>query len=228
MREIVLDTETTGLDPLKGDRLVEIACVELFNHLPTGKSYHTYINPNRDVPREAEAVHGLSTAFLKDKPDFRQIADAFHEFIGDTLLVIHNASFDVGFLNAELGFIKKAPILYERVVDTLALAKKRHPMGPNSLDALCKRYGIDLSKRTKHGALVDCELLAEVYLELLGGRQINLTLPNAGNIRRLDVKNLSVQVTRSRQLPVRLTDEEKQLHEKMVEDLGTAALWKNN
>jgi DNA polymerase III subunit epsilon len=228
MREIVLDTETTGLDPLKGDRLVEIAGVELFNHLPTGKTYHTYINPNRDMPREAEAVHGLSSTFLKDKPLFSQIADAFQEFIGDTLLIIHNASFDVGFLNAELGFIKKPPILYERVVDTLALAKKRHPMGPNSLDALCKRYGVDLSKRTKHGALVDCELLAEVYLELLGGRQINLTLPKADNVRLLGINTKNLEVKRNHPLPSRLTEEEKQLHAKIVESLGSAALWKQN
>jgi DNA polymerase III subunit epsilon len=228
MREIVLDTETTGLDPLKGDRLVEIAALELINHLPTGKTYHTYINPNRDMPREAEAVHGLSTAFLKDKPDFKEIAGVFQEFIGDTMLIIHNANFDVGFLNAELGFIKKPPILYERVVDTLALAKKRHPMGPNSLDALCKRYGIDLSKRTKHGALVDCELLAEVYLELLGGRQINLTLPKMDNIRSLDMRSVDVQSKRNTPLPSRVTEEEIKLHQKMVETLGAAALWKNN
>ena len=225
MREIVLDTETTGLDPLQGHRLVEIGAVELFNHLPTGKTYHTYINPNRDMPREAEAVHGLSGEFLKDKPVFSKIADAFQEFIGDTLLIIHNASFDVGFLNAELGFVKKPPILFERVVDTLALAKKRHPMGPNSLDALCKRYGIDISKRTKHGALVDSELLAEVYLELLGGRQIALTLPKADNVRHLAIKPMTVNIKRERPLPDRLTAEEKLLHEKMVSDLGTAAFW---
>jgi DNA polymerase III subunit epsilon len=225
MREIVLDTETTGLDPLQGHRLVEIGAVELFNHLPTGKTYHTYINPNRDMPREAEAVHGLSGEFLKDKPVFSKIADAFQEFIGDTLLIIHNASFDVGFLNAELGFVKKPPILFERVVDTLALAKKRHPMGPNSLDALCKRYGIDISKRTKHGALVDSELLAEVYLELLGGRQIALTLPKADNVRHLAIKPITANIKRERPLPDRLTAEEKLLHEKMVSDLGTAALW---
>ena len=148
MREIVLDTETTGLDPLQGHRIVEIGAVELFNHIPTGNTYHTFINPQRDVPREAEAVHGLSSEFLKDKPVFSQIADEFLEFIGETVLIIHNASFDVGFLNAELGFIKRPPILYERIIDTLTLAKKRHPMGPNSLDALCKRYGIDIAKRT--------------------------------------------------------------------------------
>jgi DNA polymerase III subunit epsilon len=228
MREIVLDTETTGLDPLQGHRVVEIGAVELFNHLPTGKTYHTYINPNRDMPREAEAVHGLSNVFLKDKPGFSEIAGAFLEFIGDTSLVIHNASFDVGFLNAELGFVKKPPILYERVVDTLALAKKRHPMGPNSLDALCKRYGIDISRRVKHGALVDCELLAEVYLELLGGRQIALTLPKADNVRQLVVSPSAGNIKRERPLPERLTAEEKILHEKMLEDLGPVALWNSN
>jgi DNA polymerase III subunit epsilon len=225
MREIVLDTETTGLDPLQGHRLVEIGAVELFNHLPTGKTYHTYINPNRDMPREAEAVHGLNTEFLKDKPVFSKIVDAFQEFIGNTPLVIHNAGFDVGFLNAELGFVKRPPILFERVIDTLALAKKRHPMGPNSLDALCKRYGVDVSKRTKHGALVDSELLAEVYLELLGGRQIALTLPKADNVRHLAIKPMAVNVKRERPLASRLTAEEKLLHEKMVSDLGAAALW---
>ena len=176
MREIVLDTETTGLDPLQGHRIVEIGAVELLNHIPTGKTYHAYVNPQRDMPREAEAVHGLGDAFLKDKPVFAKIADELLEFIGDTVLIIHNAGFDVGFLNAELGFIKRPPILHERIIDTLALAKKRHPMGPNSLDALCKRYGIDIAKRTKHGALLDAELLAGVYLELIGGRQIALTL----------------------------------------------------
>ena len=225
MREIVLDTETTGLDPLQGHRLVEIGAIELFNHLPTGNTYHAYINPSRDVPREAEAVHGLSNVFLRDKPVFSSIADAFQEFIGDTTLIIHNASFDVGFLNAELGFLNKAPILYERVIDTLALAKKRHPMGPNSLDALCKRYGIDTSKRTKHGALVDCELLAEVYLELIGGRQIALTLPKVDNIRQLAVTPADVQAKRHHPLAARLTEEERQQHEKLVIDLGAAALW---
>jgi DNA polymerase III subunit epsilon len=226
MREIVLDTETTGLDPLTGHRLVEIGAIELFNHLPTGKFYHTYINPNRDVPREAEAVHGLSSDFLKDKPRFEEIAGDFLEFIVDSTLVIHNASFDVGFLNAELGFSKRPPLLYERVIDTLALAKKRHPAGPNSLDALCKRYGIDNSKRTRHGALLDSELLANVYLELIGGRQIALTLPTAGNVRKLQVGSARAQSGRSRELAARLTPEEREAHEKMVSSLGVAALWK--
>ena len=225
MREIVLDTETTGLDPLQGHRIVEIGAVELLNHIPTGKTYHTYINPQRDVPREAEAVHGLSSAFLKDKPVFSKIADELLEFIGDTVLIIHNASFDVGFLNAELGFIKRPPILYERIIDTLALAKKRHPMGPNSLDALCKRYGIDIAKRTKHGALLDSELLAGVYLELIGGRQITLTLPKTDNVRHLQTSNAQAPAKRSNPLPPRLTAEELARHEALVKSLGASALW---
>lgn len=225
MREIVLDTETTGLDPLQGHRIVEIGAVELLNHIPTGKTYHTYINPERDVPREAEAVHGLSSAFLKDKPLFSKIADELLEFIGDTALIIHNASFDVGFLNAELGFIRRPPILYERIIDTLALAKKRHPMSPNSLDALCKRYGIDIAKRTKHGALLDSELLAGVYLELIGGRQITLTLPKADNVRHLQTSNALAPVKRNNPLPPRLTAEELARHEAMVKSLGASVLW---
>ena len=227
MREIVLDTETTGLDPLQGHRIVEIGAVELFNHIPTGNTYHAFINPQRDVPREAEAVHGLSSQFLKDKPIFSGIADEFLEFIGETVLIIHNASFDVGFLNAELGFLKRPPILYERIIDTLTLAKKRHPMGPNSLDALCKRYGIDIAKRTKHGALLDSELLASVYLELIGGRQIALTLPKADNVRHLQIGNAPSQTKRTNSLPERITSEEKERHETLVKSLGAAALWKS-
>ena len=227
MREIVLDTETTGLDPLLGHRIVEIGAVELFNHIPTGNTYHTYINPQRDVPREAEAVHGLSGEFLKEKPKFSQIVDEFMEFIGEAVLIIHNASFDVGFLNAELGFVKRPPILYERIIDTLALAKKRHPMGPNSLDALCKRYGIDIAKRTKHGALLDSELLSGVYLELIGGRQIALTLPKADNVRHLQIDNGPLLTKRTKSLPERITREERESHETLVKSLGTAALWKS-
>ena len=227
MREIVLDTETTGLDPLLGHRIVEIGAVELFNHIPTGNTFHTYINPQRDVPREAETVHGLSSEFLKDKPKFSQIADEFMEFIGESVLIIHNASFDVGFLNAELGFVKRPPVLYERIIDTLVLAKKRHPMGPNSLDALCKRYGIDIAKRTKHGALLDSELLAGVYLELIGGRQIALTLPKADNVRHLQIDNGPLLAKRTKSLPERITREERESHETLVKSLGTAALWKS-
>jgi DNA polymerase III subunit epsilon len=226
MREIVLDTETTGLDPLQGHRLVEIGAIELFNHIPTGKTYHRFINPQRDVPREAEAVHGITGNFLKDKPAFASIADEFLEFIGDTVLIIHNASFDIAFLNAELGYIKRPPILYERIIDTLTLAKKRHPMGPNSLDALCKRYGIDIAKRTKHGALLDSELLAGVYLELIGGRQITLTLPKADNVRHLQSGNVPVPANRINPLPERLTGEELARHQALVKSLGATALWK--
>ena len=227
MREIVLDTETTGLDPLQGHRVVEIGAVELFNHIPTGKTYHTFINPQRDVPREAEAVHGISSEFLKDKPVFSQIVDEFLAFIGETVLIIHNASFDVGFLNAELGFSKRPPILHERIVDTLTLAKKRHPMGPNSLDALCKRYGIDIAKRSKHGAMLDSELLASVYLELIGGRQIALTLPKTDNVRQLQVNSALPQTKRTRTLPERITREERERHEALVKSLGAATLWKS-
>ncbi|MGB8313022.1 MAG: DNA polymerase III subunit epsilon [Aestuariivirga sp.] len=226
MREIVLDTETTGLDPLQGHRIVEIGAIELMNHLPTGKTYHCFINPQREVPREAEAVHGISSEFLKDKPVFSRVADEFLAFISDTVLIIHNASFDVGFLNAELGFIRRPPILYERIIDTLALAKKRYPMGPNSLDALCKRYGIDIAKRTKHGALLDSELLAGVYLELIGGRQIALALPASDNLRQFQIKTGPVQTKRASALPPRLTEEERERHEIMVKSLGPAALWK--
>ena len=181
VREIILDTETTGLDPATGDRIVEIGAVELLNHLPTGRTFHVYINPERDMPKEAEAVHGLSSAFLRDKPVFSAIAQDFLEFIGSDVLIIHNASFDMAFINAELGFLRLPAIPPERVVDTLHIARQKHPGTGNSLDALCRRYGIDNSRRTKHGALLDSELLAEVYLELIGGRQASFGLaPEAG------------------------------------------------
>ncbi len=176
MREIVFDTETTGLEPLKGDRLVEIGCVELFNHLPTGRNYHVYLNPERTMPVEAFRVHGLSDEFLADKPLFADVADEFAAFIEGATMIAHNASFDVAFLNAELGRLSRPPIPPDRVIDTLVLARRKHPNGPNSLDALCARYGIDTSKRTLHGGLLDAELLAEVYLELIGGRQPGLVL----------------------------------------------------
>ncbi|MEY9281585.1 DNA polymerase III epsilon subunit [Bradyrhizobium yuanmingense] len=176
MREIVLDTETTGLDPLRGDRLVEIGCVEIFNRMPTGQTYHVYINPERDMPAEAFAVHGLSSEFLATKPLFHEVADDFLAFIGDAPLVIHNASFDIGFINAELDRIKRAAIPRERLVDTLLLARRKHPGVSNRLDDLCSRYSIDNSHRTKHGALLDAELLAEVYVDLVGARQSQLLL----------------------------------------------------
>ena len=176
MREIVFDTETTGLDPQTGDRMVEIGCVEMMNLVPTGEVFHAYYNPERDMPAGAEAVHGLSAAFLSDKPLFRDGATALLEFLGDSPLVAHNAKFDFGFLNAELEACGLAPVSYTRMVDTVALAKKRHPGAKLSLDALCSRYGIDRSHRIKHGALLDAELLAQVYVELKGGRQIGLEL----------------------------------------------------
>lgn len=176
MREIVLDTETTGLDPFSGHRIVEIGCVELINHVRTGNHFHTYINPERSMPREAEAVHGLSEDFLKDKPKFRHIAGSFLEFVGTAPLVIHNAAFDMKFVNAELNVVNRPQIPMERAIDTVLMARQKFPGQPASLDALCKRFSIDLSARTKHGALLDAELLADVYLELLGGRQSSLGL----------------------------------------------------
>lgn len=176
MREIVFDTETTGLDPKTGDRMVEIGCIELMNGMPTGETYHAYYNPERDMPAGAEAVHGLSAAFLSDKPRFVEKASELLEFLGDAPLVAHNAGFDFGFLNAELSICGLEPVCMTRMIDTVAIAKKRHPGAKLSLDALCTRYGIDRSHRVKHGALLDAELLAQVYLELNGGRQIGLEL----------------------------------------------------
>lgn len=176
MREIVLDTETTGLDPLRGDRLVEIGCVEMVNRMPTGQTYHVYLNPERDMPQEAFAVHGLSSEFLADKPLFAAVVEDFLTFIGDAPLIIHNASFDIGFINAELDRIKRSAIPRDRLVDTLTLARRKHPGVSNRLDDLCSRYAIDNSRRTKHGALLDAELLAEVYIDLIGARQSQLIL----------------------------------------------------
>jgi DNA polymerase-3 subunit epsilon len=176
MREIVLDTETTGLDPLMGHRVVEIGCVELFNHLPTGSHYHLYLNPERDVPTEAAMVHGLTDEFLSDKPVFAEKVDEFLAFIGDSPLVIHNAAFDMGFLNAELTRCGFPRLASDRATDTVLMARKKFPGAPASLDALCKRFGVDLSTRKLHGALLDAQLLAEVYLELCGGRQTGLAI----------------------------------------------------
>lgn len=176
MREIVLDTETTGLDPLQGHRVVEIGCLELVNHMPTGRSFHVYLNPDRDMPMGAFQVHGLSEEFLSDKPRFPEVVDDFLAFIDDGALIAHNASFDVNFLNAELQRASRPVIPGERVIDTLALARRKFPGANNSLDALCRRFNVDNSSRTLHGALLDSELLAEVYLELIGGRQPGLVL----------------------------------------------------
>ncbi len=176
MREIVLDTETTGLNPNDGDRIVEIGCMELLNHVPTGNVYHQYINPERDMPIEAERVHGLSAEFLSGHPVFADIADAFIEFVGNSPLIIHNASFDMGFINAELTRLGTEPIPKSRAIDTVSMARRKFPGAQASLDALCRRFGIDLSERDLHGALLDARLLAEVYLELLGGRQHGMDL----------------------------------------------------
>ncbi len=176
MREVVFDTETTGLDPRTGDRMVEIGCVEMVNRVATGNTYHAYFNPERDMPAGAEAVHGLSASFLSDKPLFASKAGELLEFLGDAPLVAHNAGFDFGFLNAELEIASLAPVCTSRMVDTVAIARKRHPGAKLSLDALCGRYGVDRSHRVKHGALLDAELLAQVYVELTGGRQIGLEL----------------------------------------------------
>ncbi len=174
MREIVLDTETTGLDPVVGHRIVEIGCIELYNHVPTGKTFHRLINPDRPMPTAAFEVHGLSDELLAKQPRFDKIADDFLEFIADSPLVIHNAAFDLAFVNAELGKCQLAPLIESRAIDTVSMARRKFPGAPASLDALCRRFAIDLSGRTKHGALVDAELLAAVYLELLGGRQPGL------------------------------------------------------
>jgi DNA polymerase-3 subunit epsilon len=224
MREIVLDTETTGLDPLRGDRLVEIGCVEIFNRMPTGQTFHRYINPERDMPQEAFAVHGLSSEFLADKPLFAQIVDEFLEFVGDAPLVIHNASFDIGFINAELDRLERQAIARDRLVDTLLLARRKHPGVSNRLDDLCSRYAIDNSRRTKHGALLDAELLAEVYIDLIGARQSQLILVET--VARQSGGTLDMP-RRQRPSPLapRVTDADRIAHRDFVATLGEKAIW---
>jgi DNA polymerase III subunit epsilon len=229
MREIVLDTETTGLDPKRGDRLIEIGCIELINRNPTGVEFHAFINPqDRDVHPDAERVHGLSSVFLQDKPLFSAVANDFLDFIGASMLVIHNATFDIGFINMELERIKGQIITMDRVTDTLALARRKHPAGPNTLDALCKRYSIDTTKRTKHGAIVDSLLLAQVYVELIGERQAMLGLardPNqsVGSNGRAPVRIIPVRPT---VLAARLTDADALAHKAFVDTLGEKAMWR--
>ena len=228
LREIILDTETTGLDARGGDRLVELGCVEIVNRTPTGREFHKFINPeDKKVHPDAERIHGLSNAFLADKPPFREVVHEFLAFIGDAPLVIHNASFDAGFLNMELGRLKLPDIPGERLVDTLMLARRKHPAGPNSLDALCKRYGIDNSKRTKHGALMDSLLLAAVYLELLGERQATLELQSSAALRRQATGNVRV-LAKPRPAPLepRITAADEAAHAQFVETLGAGAVWK--
>jgi len=224
MREIVFDTETTGLDPLQGDRLVEIGCIELFNRFPTGKTFHGYFNPERDMPEAALRIHGLTTDFLRDKPLFVDKVDELVAFLGDAQLVAHNAMFDLAFLNAELERAGRAAVSRERMIDTLLLARRKHPGGSNRLDDLCERYTIDNSRRTKHGALLDAELLAEVYVELIGARQAQLILSQAAGPR---VGSSEILVVRERAVPLgaRLTDEERAAHRRFVETLGDSAIW---
>jgi DNA polymerase III subunit epsilon len=228
MREIVLDTETTGLSPSDGHRIVEIGAVELINHIPTGESFHVFINPERDMPKEAEAIHGISNAMLKDKPVFKAIARDFLIFIGDAPLVIHNADFDMEFLNAELTYLNLPSLPSERAIDTVKMSRKKFPMAGASLDALCKRFGIDNSKRVKHGALVDAELLAEVYLELIGGRQTALILAGPGSAAR-NKQTSAITNFEARQRPAaltpRLSEEERLKHQALVAKLGPSTLW---
>lgn len=222
-REIVLDTETTGLDPASGHRMVEIGCVELIRGLRTGKTFHSYLNPQRDVPDEAYRVHGISTEFLKDKPIFAEKVDAFLEFIGDSPLVIHNAAFDMKFVNYELGALGFPAIDYGRAVDTVLIARRKFPGSPASLDALCKRFSIDLSGRTKHGALLDAELLADVYLELLGGRQGSMGLDvAAAAVAQAAVSDAPAQLREARSFPP--SPEEEAAHAEMVGKLKNP-LW---
>jgi DNA polymerase III subunit epsilon len=225
MREIVLDTETTGLDPLRGDRLVEVGCIELFNRMPTGVTFHRYFNPEREMSAEAFAVHGLSTEFLAGKPFFAEVVEEFLEFIGDAPLVIHNASFDVSFINAELDRLKRPLILRERLIDTLLLARRKHPGVSNRLDDLCSRYAIDNSRRTKHGALLDAELLAEVYVDLIGARQSQLILGSEGRAIRLDGSGEALRRQRTVPLALRITDAEREAHRAFIATLGDKPIW---
>ena len=225
MREIVLDTETTGLKPADGHRVVELGCVELLNRIPTGATFHVYLNPGRDMPVEAFAVHGLSSDFLKDKPRFAEVADDFIAFIADAPIVAHNASFDHGFLCHELKLISRPGIPFERVVDTLMLARRKHAAGPYSLDALCARYGIDNSRRTKHGALLDAEILAEVYLELIGGRQATLGLADDSELPASSIDGAIVVRTRPEPLTPRVSEAEREAHRAFIATLGENAIW---
>ena len=225
MREIVLDTETTGFEPSEGDRIVEIGAVELFNHMPTGRTFHEYINPERSMPQAAFEVHGLGDDFLRDKPVFAQIGPKFLEFVGDAKLVIHNAAFDMKFLNAELSWINLPLLPMTQAIDTLLIARKKFPGSPASLDALCRRFGI-VTERTLHGALLDSQILADVYLELIGGRQPDFGLSTAAT------PQVSVAVTedwrpkpRPNPLPSRLTQDEAAAHDAFVKAMGDGAIW---
>jgi DNA polymerase-3 subunit epsilon len=229
MREIIFDTETTGLDN-RTDRIIEIGGIELFNHFPTGRTIHLFVNPgDQKVHPDALAVHGITDEFLKDKPPFADVVEQVLEFFGDGKWIAHNATFDMGFINSELARISLPPILPDRVIDTLSLARRKHPMGPNSLDALCRRYGIDNSHRTKHGALLDSELLAEVYIEMIGGRQTALGLAGPARQRADDVSVEEVVIAaiieRPRPLAPRLSEAEAEAHDALIAKLGQKAVW---
>lgn len=227
-REVVLDTETTGVDARNGDRIVEIGCVELVNHCITGRSFHCYLNPQRPMSEGAFAVHGLSDAFLADKPVFADMAHELVAFLGDSRLVIHNAPFDVGFLDMEFGRVGLPRLDGQRIIDTLVMARRRHPGASNSLDALCARYGIDTSRRVKHGALLDAEILSDVYIELMGGRQATFGLAAVPQRRQGDEQGAIAQEARpvrAAPLAPRLTEQEAAAHAAFVATLGPAALW---
>jgi DNA polymerase III subunit epsilon len=226
MREIVLDTETTGLDPLDGHRLVEIGCVELINGIPSGQTFHAYFNPERSMPADAFAVHGLSEEFLKDKLFFAEAADDLIAFLGDAQLVIHNAAFDLGFINAELERAARPPLARDRLIDTLMLARRKHPGGSNRLDDLCVRYAIDNSRRTKHGALLDAELLAEVYVELIGARQAQLILSQTTAPGQTAGEPI---IVRQRLVPLvtAVTDDDRAAHRAFIASLGEKAVWRD-
>ena len=221
MREIVFDTETTGLDPNSGDRMVEIGCVELINRVETGNTFHAYFNPQRDMPAQAEAVHGLSAAFLSDKPLFPALADDLLAYLGDAPLIAHNAAFDFGFLNAELAACGRTPVSLDRMVDTVAIARRKHPGAKLSLDALCSRYGVDRSHRVKHGALLDAELLAQVYVELTGGRQIGLELAGRTQVVETTSQVATTEVVRVFRAPRAhaATHEELERHQAFIKQM---------
>ncbi|MFZ3360657.1 MAG: DNA polymerase III subunit epsilon [Xanthobacteraceae bacterium] len=226
MREIVFDTETTGLDPIQGDRLVEIGCIELLNRFPTGKTFHCYFNPERDMPEQAFKIHGLSREFLNDKPLFAHKMDELIAFLGDAQLVAHNAMFDLGFVNAELERAGRAVLSRERIIDTLLIARRKHPGGANRLDDLCQRYAVDNSRRTKHGALLDAELLAEVYVELIGARQAQLVLSQAATPAFATGETIVIRA-RPAPLAARLTADQRAAHRQFIAGLGDNAIWRD-
>jgi DNA polymerase-3 subunit epsilon len=225
MREIVLDTETTGLDPADGHRIIEIGCVELMDHVPTGRTYQCYLNPERDIPMESQRVHGITEEFVVGKPLFAAVVDEMLEFLGDAPLVIHNAGFDLKFLNAELLRVTRPAIPFARAIDTIDIAKAKIPGARYSLDELCKRFGVDLTTRAKHGALLDASLLAQVYLELIGGRQTRLML--APSDTAIVVSDAAQQPARARPIPLgpRITEAEREAHSAFIGELGADAIW---